>query len=121
VTEEQRRKEFVKAAHDVMKVWPGYAAHKFPEPTNRTDQCLQCDLRFRQEMLTLAWQDSRAGRATDADFMHYLVSWRTEWLYASELFYTGKPNEKDALDTRKKQAIIASRSKCKFKSQGERK
>lgn len=116
MTEEQRRKEFVRAAHDVMEVWPGYAAYKFPTPMNRTDQCLQCDLRFTQEMLVLVWQDCRAGRATDGDFLHYLASWRVERIHAAEIFDLGKAKEKDAVDARKKQTIVKQRSTCKFRS-----
>lgn len=116
MTEEQRRKEFIKAAHDVMEVWPGYAAYKFPAPMNRTDQCLQCDLRFTQQIFIEVWRDCRAGRATHADFGHYLASWRVQRLHTAEIFDLGKPAEKDAVDKRKKQAIVAARAKCKFRN-----
>ena len=116
MNEEQRRREFIKAAHDVIKVWPGYAAHKFPAPTNRTDQCLQCDLRFSQEFFIETWQDCRSGRATDMDFMSELGRWRIVRIHTAEIFDLGKPGEADAVDKRKKQAIEAARGKCKFKN-----
>lgn len=116
MNEQQRRKEFIRAAHDVMQVWPGYAAHKFPAPDNRTDQCIQCDLRFSQELLVLVWQDCRAGRATHADFAHQLACWRVRRLHTAEVFNLGKPDEKDAVDKRKKQVIEAARGKCKFRN-----
>lgn len=115
MTEEQRRKEFIMAAHDVMEVWPGYAAYKFPAPDNRTDQCIQCDLRFTQELLILVWQDCRAGRGEHAEFSHYLASWRVERLHAAEVLDLGKPGEKDAMEKRTKQ-ITAKRRECKFRN-----
>lgn len=116
MNEQQRSKEFIKAAHEVIKVWPGYAAHKFPAPTNRTDQCLQCDLRFSQELLIEIWRDCRAGRGTDAEFTNQVTRWKVERMHTAELFNLGKPGDQDAVDKKKKQAIEAAREKCKFRN-----
>lgn len=116
MTEEQRRKEFVKAAREVIKVWPGYAAHKFPAPTNRTDQCLQCDLQFSQKFFIEIWRNCRAGLATDADFNNELTHWKVVRMHTADMFNLGKPADADAVDKKKKQAIEAARSKCKFRT-----
>lgn len=116
MTEEQRRKSFIKAAHEVIKVWPGYAAHQFPAPTNRTDQCLQCDLRFSQELFIGTWQDCRAGRGTDKEFEDSLIRWKVERLHTADIYNLGKPAPADAVDKKKKQAIEAAREKCKFRT-----
>lgn len=114
--EAARRKAFIKAVHEVVKVWPGYAAHQFPAPTNRTDQCLLCDLRFSQQFFIETWTDCRAGRATDKDFENELMRWKVQHLHIAEMFNLGKPGEADAMCKRKKQAIEATREKCKFRN-----
>jgi len=114
MTEQQRSKEFIKAAHEVIKVWPGYAAHKFPAPTNRTDQCIQCDMRFSLRLLVETWQDCRTSRATDEDFKNSLNHWMYKHLNAAEIFNIGKPEGDYAIDKKKKLKIEASRNKCMF-------
>ena len=115
MTERERSKAFIKFAREVIKVWPGYAAHQLPAPTNRTDQCIQCDLRFSQQFFIETWRACRAGGATDADFNNDLMRWRVERLHAADLYNLGKPEAADELDKKKKQAIERVREKCKFK------
>ena len=110
-----RRKLFIKAAHDVIKVWPGYAAHQLPAPTNRTDQCIQCDLRFSLQRLVETWQDCRADRATDAEFSDALGRWASGRIHAAEVFGIGKPEGDHAVDKKTKFAIEVARRKSGFR------
>lgn len=112
----KRRKIFIKAVRDVEKVWPGHAAFKPPAPTNRTDQCLFCDFRFRLKMLVETWQDCRAGKATMRDFELEVIGWKTSRIHTAEVFNIGnKPAPEDAVDAKKKKCIEAAREKNKFR------
>lgn len=116
MTEQDCRKAFIKAAKEVIAVWPGYATHKFPAPDNRTDQCLQCDLKFSLKFLIETWRDHRAGRATDAEFTCSLVQWKVTHMQGAEFYDLGKPGEKYELDKRQKQ-LLKKRTECKFRNQ----
>ena len=114
-----RRKLFIKAAHDVIKVWPGYAAHRFPVPTNRTDQCLFCDLRFSVKLLVDTWEDCRAGKADMRAFELEVTRWKVVHMHTAEIFNIGKPNSEDAVDAKKKKCIEAERGKNKLRRNNE--
>ena len=113
--EEQRRKIFIKAAGEVAKVWPGHAAHKFPEPTTRTDQCLFCDLKFRLKFLIETWRDCRLGKATIRDFELEVVGWKVSRMHTAEIFNLGKPAPEDAVCAKQKKCIEAARAKSEFR------
>lgn len=115
MTEEQRRKAFIKAAHEVIKVWPGYAAHQLPAPTNRTDQCIQCDLRFAWQRLVETWQDCRSGKATDEEFSDALERWASGRIHAADIYGIGKPEGEYAVCKKLKHAVETARKKCGFR------
>jgi hypothetical protein len=113
--EELRRKIFIKAAGEVVKVWPGHAAYVFNEPTNRTDQCLFCDLKFRLKVLVDTWRDCRLGKATMRDFELEVIGWKVSRIHTAEIFNIGKATDGAGMEVKKKKALEAARAASKFR------
>jgi len=84
-TELARRKLFAKLAHEIIAVWPGYAAPR-PSATNRTDQCMQCELAHSLDGLVTAWIDVRVGKTTEEEFNNALTRWWADRMHAVNIF-----------------------------------
>lgn len=85
MTEEQRRKIFIKAAHTVIKTWPGYALPR-PAPECETDRYMLGLLKSSQELLICTWAACRANRASDMMFEKTVELWWVERLRAAGIF-----------------------------------
>ena len=109
--DELRRKAFIKAAREVIKIWPGYGSYRLPAPTNRTDCCIQCDLRHSLDRLVATWIDVRSGKVNEDDFNNALARWRVDRLYAAEVYGIGQPEGDDAMCKKQKYAVKLSREK----------
>lgn len=80
-----RRRLFIKKAHDVISIWPGYAAPR-PVPECETDRYMLGLLRTSQELLNCTWAACRAGKASFKDFEEAVELWWVQRLRAAGIF-----------------------------------
>ena len=85
-----RRKEFRKAAREVIALWPGYA-RPLPPATNATDAHCHELLAATQAALISTWLAAREDKATATEFGTALGKWAVERIRShSRLCIKGK-------------------------------
>ena len=70
-----RRKIFIKAAHDLMKEWPGFGL-PLPPPRHKTDEFWDEELMVSLSWLKIVWTADRSGLFTAEEFEKAVKDWR---------------------------------------------